>query len=93
MMGSGQLPEGGWSKVAPGTEITEELYEDMLNVMPPIYLRRSPYCGFQVGEAYTHEQDEQGRFRPMFMTFVTVGGRYYYAGINFGGRCDWRLVA
>lgn len=87
------MPENGWSDVTPGTEITEELYEGMYNVLPPIDLRMSPYCGFQVSEPYTHEQDEKGRYRAMYMTFVTVGGRYYYAGINFGGRCDWRLTA
>ena len=95
MMTRETMPIDGWSKVPVGTEISKDLYDGMLNVLPPIslYAKYSPYSGFQVGEAYTHEQDEQGRWRSMHMTFVTVGGRYYYAGINFCGRCDWRLTA
>lgn len=48
-----------WNEVAPGTEISEEIFDDMLNAMPPIPLRKSLYCGFQVGEAHDHKEDAQ----------------------------------
>ena len=85
------MPHDGWSAIEEGTEISEELYNDMLNVMPPIYLKKSPYCGFQVGEPYCHREDAKGRWRAQFMTFVRIGARFFYAGIHFGGECEWRL--
>lgn len=80
-----------WNEVAPGTEISEEIFDDMLNAMPPIPLRKSPYCGFQLGEAYDHKEDANGKWRARYLTFVGVGGKYYYAGVHFGGECDWRM--
>ena len=100
MLGNAAIARGVWEagvKVSsaypgtPSTEISEELYNDMLNVMPPIYLRKSPYCGFQVGEPYCHREDAKGRWRAKFMTFVHIGERFFYAGIHFGGECEWRL--
>ena len=80
-----------WDKVAPGTEIAEEIFDDMLDAVPPIPLRKSPYFGFQLGEAHDHMEDAGGKWRARYMTFVGVNGKYYYAGIHFGGECDWRM--
>ena len=82
-----------WGDVPVGSEISEELYYDMLNLLPPIYLRKSPYPGFQCSEPYTHAEDDCGHWRSKHMTFVRVGDRFYYAGIQFAGECEWRLSA
>ena len=74
-----------------GSEIDDELYYDMLNLLPPIYLRNSPYPGFQCSEPYTHAEDANGKWRSKHMTFVNIGGRHYYAGIQFAGECEWRM--
>lgn len=29
----------------------------------------------------------------LIIAFVNVGSRHYYAGINFGGECEWRVSA
>ena len=76
-----------WEDVPPGTEISEEIYHDMLNCLPPVYLRKSHYCGFQMGEPHNHAEDANGKWRAQFLTFVTSCGRYFYAGIHFGGEC------
>jgi hypothetical protein len=76
-----------WADVPAFTEVSKEVYNDMLDALPPVYLRHSPYCGFQMGEPQDHAEDETGKWRARFLTFVHVGRRYYYAGINFGGEC------
>lgn len=93
MMTRETLPKDGWCCVNPGTEISEEIYWDMLNMLPPLSLRNSPYCGFQTSEPYSHEEDSKGRWRSKHMTFVMVGDKYYYAGVQFAGDCEWRLGA
>lgn len=76
-----------------GQEITEDVYYDFLNVMPPISLRggQGVTAGFQMGEPYCHRVDTRvGRSRPMFMTFTRSEGRYFYHGINFPAEVDSR---
>ncbi len=75
-----------------GDEVSQEIYDNMLNIMPPISLRggQGYYAGFQVGEAYCHKEDKEGRFRPQFMTFVKSEDKCYYMGINFAGYVDSR---
>ena len=36
-------------------------------------------------------EDANGKRWARFLTFVNIGERFYYAGINFGGECDWRM--
>ena len=81
-----------WQDVPSFTEISEDVYTDMLNVLPPVHLRQSPYCGFQMGQPLDYAEDENGRWRARFLTFVHVGGRCFYAGINFGGECVQRML-
>ena len=76
-----------------GTEITEEIYDDFLNCMPPISLRggQDCDCGFQMSEPYCHRTDTRtGQFRALFPTFVKRGGRCYYEGHNFAGEVNSR---
>lgn len=80
-----------WENVLPFTEVSEDIYNDMYNALPPIILRNSPYCGFQMGEHQDHAEDETGKWRARFLTFVSIGKRYFFAGINFGGECRQRM--
>ena len=76
-----------------GQEVTEQVYDNFLNCMPPISLNGRQPClaGFQVGEPYCHREDTRsGKWRPMFMTFTMSGFRYFYQGINFAGEIDSR---
>lgn len=71
-----------------GQEITEEVYNNFLNCMPPIGLKGGQgwFAGFQLGEPYRHRTDTRtGKWRPMFATFTAGNGRYFYQGINFAG--------
>ena len=76
-----------------GQEVTEETYNDNLNVLPPMHLRTAPgyVAGFQVSEPYCHRTDTRnGAWRPMYATFTCSGGRYFYQGVNFTGEIDSR---
>jgi hypothetical protein len=53
-------------------EVSAEQYDEMLNVLPPIY---GPQ-GFMVGEADDHDV-ATGRAR--YRAFIQVGGKYYRA--------------
>lgn len=80
-----------WEDTLAGTEISKDIYDELFNALPPIRLRKSPYCGFQLGEPNDHREDKDGKWRARFLTFVDVGDKFYYAGINFFGECDWRM--
>lgn len=82
-----------WREVPPFTEVSEEVYNDMFDALPPIFLRGALYRGYQMGEPQCHAEDEKGRWRPQFLTFVRIADRYYYAGINFGGECKRQMDA
>lgn len=76
-----------------GQEVTEEVYNHFLNVLPPISLKGGQGwpAGFQMGEPWRHREDTRnGRWRPMFATFTNSGDRYFYQGINFAGEVDSR---
>lgn len=66
-------------KAQAGQEITEEIYEEMLNVMPPLRLKNSEGCtaGFRMSEPYTHRNGQ-----PLYMAFGKRGGKYYYLGLQ-----------
>ena len=76
-----------------GQEVSQETYDNYLNIMPPVSLRGGQGwpAGFQVGESYCHREDARtGAWRPMFPTFTKCGDRCYYQGINFAGEVDSR---
>lgn len=80
-----------WEDLPAGTEISGEIYDQMFNALPPISLRKSPYCGFQMGEPHDHMKDANGKWRARFLTFVNIDKKFFYAGINFDGECEWRV--
>ena len=74
-----------------GQEVAQEVYEYFLNILPPRSINggQGYFAGFQVGEAYSHELDTRtGKLRPMYATFVSRDGKYYYMGINFPGEVN-----
>ena len=76
-----------WSKVPAWTEISEEIYEHFLNVLPPLGCWGNGY--FQCSEPYSHEE-LNGRVCGKYMTFTKRDGTYWYLGIQFkGGFPNW----
>ena len=76
-----------------GSEVSEEVYNNYLNIMPPISLKggQGACAGFQMGEPYCHRTDKRnGKWRPLFATFTTINGRFFYHGLNFAGEIDSR---
>lgn len=71
-----------WSKVPAWTEVSEEIYNHFLDILPPLVM-----CGsfFQVSEPYSHEEDEKGRWRGKYMSFLKHDGKCWFVGINFAG--------
>lgn len=87
------MQEFNISTAQRGQEVSEEVYYYFLDALPPINIKGGQgwYAGFQVGEPYCHRDDTRtGKWRPMFATFTSAGGRYYYQGINFAGEVDSR---
>lgn len=67
----------------PGQEVTPEIYQSMLDVVPPIRLPRTPEtagyeAGYLMGEA--HDADpETGK--PRYLAFARSGESCYYLGL------------
>ena len=78
-----------WSKVPAWTEVSEEVYENFFNVLPPIWKCGSAY--FQVSEPECHVEDGN-RIRSKHMTFTKADGRCWYLGIQFIGVLPERVV-
>lgn len=70
----------GTFKAYPGQPITADLYNDMMNCMPPYKLprgmRHDGHKGFLMGEPTS--SDAQGL---LYMAFVREGLRHYYYGL------------
>lgn len=80
-------------KAEPGQEITEDIYEEMLNCMPPRSLPKGKarqalqdyripvHAGFLMGEPHDHDTDG-----PLYMAFgmndYGRGQRFYYLGLS-----------
>lgn len=76
-----------------GQEVSEEVYFQMFNAMPPLRLPRECgyLSGFRMGEPYTHEQSEKtGEFLAHYAAFGKRGGKYYFLGhLNkYGEMCS-----
>ena len=69
---------GNWDLVPAWTEISEEVYEHFLNVLPPLCWRGGY---FQCSEPYCHEGGK-GRY----LTFIKKDGTYWFLGIQFYGQ-------
>lgn len=64
----------------PGQQITQEIYEHMLNCMPPLYLPDNESgitvsAGFMMGEPYDHKNGQN-----IFLAFGKNQQGYYYLG-------------
>lgn len=78
-----------WSRVPDFTEISEDVYNHFLNVLPPrIWV--GDY--FQCSEPYTHDAEWPGGYpKPMYMTFGKKDGKCYYLGIQYYGGYPGKL--
>ena len=68
---------------APGQEVTEEIYNQMLDCMPPIRLPRCKRtqgytAGFLMGEPTSSDLTTG---KSLFSAFGKCGGRYYFIGL------------
>jgi hypothetical protein len=70
-----------WSKVPAWTEVSEDVYDHFLNVLPPLC-----WFGnyFQCSEPYSHEESV-GLWRGKYLTFTKQGGNCWFLGIQFAG--------
>lgn len=78
---SEQWAKDGTFKAVAGQEITEEIYNQMFNVLPPQRLKEVAFgcvAGFRTTEPYTH--DENGK--ALYMAFGKNHGKYYYLGLQ-----------
>ena len=66
-------------KADAGQEISEEIYEEMFNVMPIQRLKEAHGCtaGFRTTEPYTYENG-----KAVYMAFGKRDGKYYYLGLQ-----------
>ncbi len=66
-----------------GEEVDEEMVDYFINVLPPFSMRPG-YV--QVGEAHSHREDNNGNWRPTFLTFEKNSSeQWIYRGPCFGG--------
>lgn len=68
--------------VQPGDTVDEQIVNDLRDCVPPASLT-SGYL--QVGEAYSHMEDDKGRWKPTFMTFLLTDDGWTYCGCCFHG--------
>lgn len=67
--------------VIPGDQVTEDVVDHFMNILPPAYMS---YGMLQVGEAVSHEYDEDKKsWRPTFSTFVKRDKEWFYVGNCF----------
>lgn len=78
----------------PGQEITEEVYNEMLNTMPPGTLPQEKarqaledykipvHAGFLMGEPHTTGDNGQFLYHAFGMNDYGKGGHYYYLGLS-----------
>lgn len=61
----------------PGQEISEEIFDEWLDCLPPLSIPRSAeYCGFLCSEPVRH--DSAGA---LYHAFGSKSGRFYYLGL------------
>lgn len=78
--------EDGTFSAAAGQEVEEVIYEEMLNVLPPLRLpqeaKNGGYtAGFMVSEPYCSERSKStGQYLVHYSAFGKKGGKYYFLG-------------
>lgn len=77
------------STAMAGDLVEEQVVENFMNALPPV--RYSMACA-QLGEPYSHKQDERtGEWRPTFLTFRKAGNDVWeYRGKCFAGEVEER---
>lgn len=91
-----------WGRVPAWTEVSEEIYEHFLNVLPPLnYSYPCPY--FQCSEPYSHEyqmirvgdtpKEDRFRWRGKYLTFSKQDGKCWFLGVNFSGEYPEKEVS
>ena len=78
-----QIGKGSWYDYAEvGSVVDETVADSFMNALPP----RSLSHGYlQMGEAYSHAEDENGNFRATYMTFAKLNGQWTYCGNCYVG--------
>lgn len=66
--------------VAVGDKVDNALADEQMNCLPPLIMKHGY---FQVGEPYNQEQDESGKWRSTWATFVQNGPNWTYCGLCF----------
>ena len=66
----------------PGDTVTEDIVDYYMNILPPVSMS---YGYLQAGEAYSHEEDDKGRFRATYTTFhrTNTEGQWIFDGYCF----------
>lgn len=66
----------------PGDTVTEDIVDYFTNILPPVSLS---YGYVQAGEAYSHEDDDHGRYRATYTTFhrSSTDGQWIFNGYCF----------
>ena len=78
-----QTGKGSWSDYAEvGDTVSEDVVDNFMNAVPP---RSLGYGYMQMGEAYSHIEDENGTVRATYMTFAKLDGVWKYCGNCFAG--------
>jgi hypothetical protein len=68
-----------------GNIVDDEMVEYAYNVLPPATMNGSMV---QIGEPYSHREDETGKWRATYATFVKTEAGWTYAGHCFRGRYE-----
>ena len=65
--------------VEPSDEVDEEMYNYFRDILPPIRIDG----GFQVPESFSDALNENGKPNPIYSTFSTNKGRFFFVGYCF----------
>lgn len=71
-----------------GDVVDEEIYDNFLEILPPAAMS---YGYLQVGEPSNHLKDDDGVYRPTFMTFAKKDNEWHYLGHCFPGKTENRM--
>lgn len=82
------MPNFDWF-AKPGDIVDEAIYQNFLNILPPAAMS---YGYLQVGEPFDHVPDENGNWKPIFMTFAQEDKEWRYLGYCFlhGTENKWK---
>lgn len=79
-----------FGKATPGVLVGQDVVDGVVNALPPVTLTGMLV---QMGEPYSHELDQYGRYRATFATFQKVcAGVWQFRGYCFRGQTDEPLA-